>query len=67
MSSQVDRIKRALDLLETVDDEIRSGDIEHGSLQEAVYCQKVVNTIVWRLNKLNNPGLEPPKGERREP
>ena len=58
-----ERVKEALHLLELVDDELRGHegeyDFAHSILQDAVYCQSAINTIVWRCNKVNNPELEP--------
>ena len=60
-----ERVKEALHLLELVDDELRNheGDYDFAwsIVQDAVYCQKTINTIVWRCNKVNNPGLKPYK------
>lgn len=50
MSSQLDRIKRADDLLSTVYEEMLNGDIEDDCLQAAVFTQVTVNRIVFKLN-----------------
>lgn len=51
MSSQLDRIKRADDLLSTVYEEMLNGDIEDVCLQAAVFTQVTVNRIVFKLNE----------------
>lgn len=51
----VERIKEALHLLELVDKEAHEhdGDYEfsHSIAQDAIYCQMIVNRIVWRCNE----------------
>lgn len=59
------RVKEARHLLDLVEKEAKEHEDDYGFLwgiiQEAVYCQGVINTIVWRCNRINNPGLQSPK------
>lgn len=61
----LERVKEARHLLNLVEEEARQHEDDYdflwGIIQEAVYCQGVINTIVWRCNRVNNPGLQPPK------
>lgn len=60
----VERIKEAMHLLKLVDEESHEhdGDYEfaHSIAQDAVYCQVMVDRIVWRCNEVINPGLPEP-------
>ncbi len=47
------RLGQILSDLEAIYDEISSGYYEEGSLQMAVECQSMINSIVWKLNVLN--------------
>lgn len=62
---QAERIKTALVSMNGVLDELRQGYVDDDCLQDAVYLQGVVNSIVWKLNdvyyggagyKLSNDG-----------
>lgn len=55
----VERIKEAMHLLKLVDEESHehADDYEfaHSIAQDAVYCQVMVDRIVWRCNEVINP------------
>ena len=54
--TQAERVAIALTLLESVWDEVRTGNADD-ILQEMVYVQMFTNRIVWKLNEIN--GGEP--------
>lgn len=60
----LERVKEARHLLTLVEEEAKQHEDDYdflwGIIQEAVYCQGVINTIVWRCNRINNPGLKKP-------
>lgn len=60
----LERVKEARHLLTMVEEEAKQHEDDYdflwGIIQEAVYCQGVINTIVWRCNRINNPGLQKP-------
>lgn len=60
----LERVKEARHLLTMVKEEAEQHkddyDFLWGIIQEAVYCQGAINTIVWRCNRINNPGLQKP-------
>ena len=60
----LERVKEACHLLTLVEEEAKQHEDDYdflwGIIQEAVYCQGVINTIVWRCNRINNPGLQKP-------
>lgn len=60
----LERVKEARHLLTLVEEEAKQHEDDYdflwGIIQEAVYCQGVINTIVWRCNRINNPGLQKP-------
>lgn len=47
---QAERIKTALVSMSGVLEELRQGYVDDDCLQDAVYLQGVVNSIVWKLN-----------------
>jgi len=49
---QLERIKQASDLLESVYEEMLQGYVDDGMMQEAVDTQITVNRIVFRLNEV---------------
>ena len=60
----LERVKEARHFLTLVEEEAKQHEDDYdflwGIIQEAVYCQGVINTIVWRCNRINNPGLQKP-------
>lgn len=50
--TQAERVAIALTLLESVWDEVRTGNADD-ILQEMVYVQMFTNRIVWKLNEIN--------------
>lgn len=58
----LEEVKRLLALVDKEAEE-HDGDYDFlwGIIQDAVYCQSIIDMIVWRCNRVNNPGLQSPK------
>ena len=66
MMLQAERIKKALALMDGVLNEMRQGYVDDDCLQDAVYLQGTVNSIVWKLNDVYYGGAGYKANKRKE-
>lgn len=60
--SQIERLSIAYSLLDSIWEEMTDGNVEDNMIQLAVYAQTDINRIVWKLNEMHEPDINPCRG-----